>query len=84
MYISMAASTALIGFVVLSVILFIIDGIKAKRQQRKAGITVMFIIAMILEAVFIPIKWIEIPPPERKSIFLYWACYNPYRGATLR
>ena len=30
------------------------------------------------------IKWIEIPPPERKSIFLYWACYNPYRGATLR
>lgn len=55
MYISMAASTALLGFVVLSVILFIIDGIKAKRQQRKrkAGITVMFIIAMILEAVFI-------------------------------
>lgn len=55
MYISMAASTALMGFVVLSVILFIIDGIKAKRQQRKrkAGITVMFIIAMILEAVFI-------------------------------
>lgn len=55
MYISMAASTALSGFVVLSVILFIIDGIKAKRQQckRKAGITVMFIIAMILEAVFI-------------------------------
>lgn len=55
MYISMAASTALSGFVVLSVILFIIDGIKAKRQQRKrkVGITVMFIIAMILEAVFI-------------------------------
>ena len=55
MYISMAASTALSGLVVLSVILFIIDGIKAKRQQRKrkAGITVMFIIAMILEAVFI-------------------------------
>lgn len=30
------------------------------------------------------IKWIEIPPPERKSIFLYWACYNPYRGAKER
>ena len=30
------------------------------------------------------IKWIEKPPPERKSIFLYGACYNPYRGATLR
>ena len=55
MYISMAFSTAISGFVILSVILFIIDGIKAKRQhrKRKAGITVMFIIAMILEAVFI-------------------------------
>ncbi len=55
MYISMALSTAISGFVILSVILFIIDGIKAKRQhrKRKAGITVMFIIAMILEAVFI-------------------------------
>ena len=55
MYISMAASTALSGFVVLSVILFIIDGIKAKRQHRtrKAGITVMFIISMVLTALMI-------------------------------
>ena len=55
MYISMAASTALSGFVVLSVILFIIDGIKAKRQhrKRKAGITVMFIISMVLTALMI-------------------------------
>lgn len=37
-------------FTPLSVALFIIDGIKAKRQnrKRKAGITVMFIIAIIL------------------------------------
>ena len=38
-------------FVKLSIVLFIIDGIKAKRQQRKrkAGITVMFIISIILD-----------------------------------
>ena len=38
-------------FTPLSVALFIIDGIKAKRQnrKRKTGITVMFIIAIILD-----------------------------------
>ena len=37
-------------FIVLSVFLFIFDGIKAKEQhrKRKAGITVMFIISMII------------------------------------
>ena len=45
-------STAITGFIVLSVVLFIIDGVKAKRQhrKRKAGITVMFVIAMIIAA----------------------------------
>ena len=38
-------------FTPLSVALFIIDGIKAKKQnrKRKTGITVMFIIAIILD-----------------------------------
>ena len=40
------------AFIALSVVLFIIDGVKAKRQhrKRKAGITVMFVIAMIIAA----------------------------------
>ena len=38
------------GFMVLSIVLFIVDGIKAKRQhrRRKVGITVMFILAIII------------------------------------
>ena len=45
-------SAAITGFIALSVVLFIIDGVKAKRQhrKRKAGITVMFIISMIIAA----------------------------------
>ena len=38
-------------------------------QELLSGITLSFRMS---------IKWIEIPPPERKSIFLYWACYNHY------
>ena len=45
-------SAAITAFIALSVVLFIIDGVKAKRQhrKRKAGITVMFVIAMIIAA----------------------------------
>ena len=45
-------SAAITAFIALSVVLFIIDGVKAKRQhrKRKAGITVMFVIAMITAA----------------------------------
>lgn len=45
-------SAAIMAFIALSVVLFIIDGVKAKRQhrKRKAGITVMFVIAMIIAA----------------------------------
>lgn len=40
------------GFMALSIVLFIVDGVKAKRQhrKRKAGITVMFIIAVVIAA----------------------------------
>ncbi len=42
--------TIIESFIGLSVALFIIDGIKAKRQhrKRKTGITVMFIISIII------------------------------------
>lgn len=45
-------SAAIMAFIALSVVLFIIDGVKAKRQhrKRKAGITVIFVIAMIIAA----------------------------------
>ena len=45
-------SAAITAFIALSVVLFIIDGVKAKRQhrKRKAGINVMFVIAMIIAA----------------------------------
>lgn len=45
-------SAAITAFIALSVVLFIIDGVKAKRQhrKRKTGITVMFVIAMIIAA----------------------------------
>ena len=45
-------SAAIMAFIALSVVLFIIDGVKAKRQhrKRKAGINVMFVIAMIIAA----------------------------------
>ena len=50
MYLEMGLTMAVTAFMVLSVVLFIIDGIKAKRQhrKRKAGINVMFIISIIL------------------------------------
>lgn len=46
--------TVFTAFVTVSVVLFIVDGIKAKRQhrKRKTGITVMFIIAIICEVIF--------------------------------
>ena len=42
-------------FTPLSVALFIIDGIKAKRQhrKRKVGITIMFIISIILDVIVV-------------------------------
>ena len=45
-------SAAITVFIALSVVLFIIDGVKAKRQhrKRKPGINVMFVIAMIIAA----------------------------------
>ena len=49
------------SFMVLSVVLFIVDGIKAKRQhrRRKVGITVMFIFAVIIAALsFIGVMFI--------------------------
>lgn len=49
MFIGMAVT----GFLVLSVVLFIVDGIKAKRQnrKRKAGIKVMFVISIVLATI---------------------------------
>ena len=43
MYLEMGLTMAVTAFMVLSVVLFIIDGIKAKRQhrKRKVGITIM-------------------------------------------
>ena len=42
-------------FTGLSVALFIIDGIKAKRQERKrkGGITAMFVISMVFQALIL-------------------------------
>ena len=53
MYLEMGLTMAVTAFMVLSVVLFIIDGIKAKRQhrKRKAGITIMFIISIILDVI---------------------------------
>jgi len=55
MYAGMAVSLGLNAFVIFSIVFFIVDGIKAKRQQRKrkAGLTVMFVIAMILMVLFL-------------------------------
>lgn len=49
MFIGMAVT----GFLVLSVVLFIVDGIKAKRQnrKRKTGIKVMFVISIVLATI---------------------------------
>ena len=49
-YLAAGLSALVEGFMVLSVVLFIVDGIKAKRQhrRRKVGITVMFIISIII------------------------------------
>ena len=51
----MGLTMAVTAFMVLSVVLFIIDGIKAKRQhrKRKAGITIMFIISIILDVIVV-------------------------------
>jgi uncharacterized membrane protein YqjE len=55
MYLEMGLTMAVTAFMVLSVVLFIIDGIKAKRQhrKRKAGITIMFIISIILDVIVV-------------------------------
>ncbi len=51
----MGLTMAVTAFMVLSVVLFIIDGIKAKRQhrKRKVGITIMFIISIILDVIVV-------------------------------
>ena len=51
----MGLTLAVTAFMVLSVVLFIIDGIKAKRQhrKRKVGITIMFIISIILDVIVV-------------------------------
>ena len=48
-------STLLTAFIVVSVIRFIIDGVRAKREHRniKTGIKIMFIIAVILAALLV-------------------------------
>lgn len=55
MYLEMGLTLAVTAFMVLSVVLFIIDGIKAKRQhrKRKVGITIMFIISIILDVIVV-------------------------------
>jgi hypothetical protein len=55
MYLEMGLTMAVTAFMVLSVVLFIIDGIKAKRQhrKRKVGITIMFIISIILDVIVV-------------------------------
>lgn len=55
MYLEMGLTMAVTAFMVLSVVMFIIDGIKAKRQhrKRKAGITIMFIISIILDVIVV-------------------------------
>ena len=58
-YAKIAAETvlsfAIFGFIVLSVVLFITDGIKAKREHRnrKVGVKIMFIISIIILNIFI-------------------------------
>ena len=51
-----------VGFIITSVVLFIRDGIKAKKEKRsrKIPITVMFIISMVLAAIAIGIT-VKIP-----------------------
>ena len=55
MYLEMGLTLAVTAFMVLSVVLFIIDGIKSKRQhrKRKVGITIMFIISIILDVIMV-------------------------------
>ena len=50
---TMGLSLGCTAFLVVSVILFIVDGIKAKREHRnrKTGIKVMFVIAIILATI---------------------------------
>ena len=49
----MAFSLAGTAFLVVSVILFIVDGVKAKRQhrKRKTGIKVMFVISIFFATI---------------------------------
>ena len=50
---TMGLSLGCTAFLVVSVILFIVDGIKAKREHRnrKTGIKVMFVIAIVLATI---------------------------------
>ena len=54
-------------YIVLSIVLFIIDAIKAKSQGRKikTGFKIMFIIAMILQALIIAL-----------GIYVIWVLLN--------
>ena len=53
MLLEMGLSLAGMAFLTVSVILFIVDGIKAKREhrKRKTGIEVMFVIAIIFATI---------------------------------
>ena len=53
MLLGMAFSLAGTAFLAVSVILFIVDGIKAKREhrKRKTGIKVMFVIAIFFATI---------------------------------
>ena len=52
-----ALGFTIIAYILVSIVLFIIDAVKAKRQRRKIkpGFKIMFIIAMILAAIMLAI-----------------------------
>jgi len=61
-------------FITLSVFLFIFDGIKAKEQQRKrkTGITVMFVIAIILTVLQLLLGIYA------GSVLIYFLIFSPF------
>ena len=52
-----ALGFTIIAYIIVSIVLFIIDTVKAKRQSRKIkpGFKIMFIIAMIFPAIMLAI-----------------------------
>ena len=52
-----ALGFTIIAFILVSIVLFIIEAVKAKRQSRKIkpGFKIMFLIAMVLAAIMLAI-----------------------------